>query len=78
MLCVPLRCTELLSTPAPRSPHPPALHRSKDIIDVDSPVEGERHYQVRVEPEEAAPWSLVPCLVSLFSFSYAGDRRAIQ
>jgi len=54
------------------------LVRSKDIIDVDAPVDGERHYQVRVEPEEAGPWSLVPCIVSLFSFSYAGDRRAIQ
>ena len=81
---------------------------TSDVVDVDSPVDGERHYQVppgsirvrpgpgpgpdeprpaspplrrgqvRVEPEDTGPWNIVPCLVSLFSFSYADTRCRLR
>eukprot|EP00286_Rhodomonas_abbreviata_P026953 CAMPEP_0181298440 /NCGR_PEP_ID=MMETSP1101-20121128/5782_1 /TAXON_ID=46948 /ORGANISM="Rhodomonas abbreviata, Strain Caron Lab Isolate" /LENGTH=161 /DNA_ID=CAMNT_0023403459 /DNA_START=72 /DNA_END=557 /DNA_ORIENTATION=+ len=46
--------------------------RSNDVLDVDAPLSEAIEYHVRVEPEDSTGFNIVPCLVNLCTFNYAG------
>jgi hypothetical protein len=48
-----------------------------EILDVDLPLSEDTQFEVRVEPEETGDFNIVPCMVNMCMFSYAGctDRQ---